>query len=273
MRTRWTTDEISERASALNRRMYQENPDVDWELASIVGRQTDAISIELGCDERSRRECRKHRFRLAVTLRDLRPMLVDGMSVLELGGKTAVSHLLRSHYPELAWSTSDWDLRLPWPTEDDSWDFVVMTEVLEHLSDPPDGFNEAFTFRGVHTCLREACRSLRPGGGLFLTTPNAASVVCLLRVLDGGPGIFYRPHNREYSGAELRNALEAAGFTIESQRAVHCLSVHEQIDFTLLFEVLQAMGAPTDDRGDDWFITARKPAPERPSSPNQKSSV
>lgn len=261
--------DVRELAAGLNRRLYQKNPDVDWRLAEIVGRQVDAIASELGWDEESREEWSRHRFRLAATLRDLEAMLGEGTSVLELGGTSMASYLLRSHHPGIDWTTSDWDLRLPWPTADDSWDLMLLTEVLEHLSDPPEGFNEEFTGRGVDTCLREACRSLRPGGRLFLTTPNAASVICLMGVLEGGAGQFFRPHHREYSGAELHDALEAAGFAVESQRAVHCLTVHEPVDCTPLFEFLLEIGAPTDNRGDDWFVTASRPLPEEPSSPRK----
>lgn len=48
-----------------------------------------------------------------------------------------------------------------WPVEDGRADFVLATETLEHVTDPP-----AF--------LAEAHRCLRPGGRLILTVPFAA---------------------------------------------------------------------------------------------------
>lgn len=50
---------------------------------------------------------------------------------------------------------------LTWPIEDSSFDFVLCTEVLEHILDPL-----AF--------LKEARRVIAPGGCLFLTVPFAA---------------------------------------------------------------------------------------------------
>jgi SAM-dependent methyltransferase len=50
-----------------------------------------------------------------------------------------------------------WDGR-HMPFEDESFDFALATEVLEHCPEPIQ-------------MLREVCRILRPGGGLFFTVP------------------------------------------------------------------------------------------------------
>jgi SAM-dependent methyltransferase len=55
------------------------------------------------------------------------------------------------------------DIETPLPFPDAAFDVVVSREGIEHLVCP-------FGF------LREACRVLRPGGRLFLTTPNVMSV-------------------------------------------------------------------------------------------------
>ena len=48
------------------------------------------------------------------------------------------------------------------PYDDASFDLVCSTEVIEHVGEPAPW-------------LRELARVTRPGGGLFLTTPNCAS--------------------------------------------------------------------------------------------------
>lgn len=106
----------------------------------------------------------------------------------------------------------EFDIELgTFPMADGSLDLVVFMEVLEHLALDP-----------MHTLL-ECNRILRPGGFAFVTTPNACSAECLVRLLRGQhPGHFtpYRNrkdqrHHREYAPAEVVRVVEAAGFQIE----------------------------------------------------------
>jgi len=107
------------------------------------------------------------------------------------------------------------------PFEDESFDVVIMCEVLEHLN-----FNPI-------PLMKEINRILSKGGILYLSLPNYAAIRNRLRVLRGGaPGIsiddFYdqvRPgsqvivygHWREYTGPEIREMLTPLGFSIARQ--------------------------------------------------------
>src|SRR5581483_3603645 len=74
-----------------------------------------------------------------------------------------------------------------WPLGDSEADFVLATETLEHVIDPP-----AF--------LAEASRCLRPGGRLILTVPFAARW-------------HYIPHDYwRFTPSSLRLLLEQGGF-------------------------------------------------------------
>jgi len=113
--------------------------------------------------------------------------------------------------------------RLPW--KDESFELVLLTEVIEHLPHSP-----LFP-------LQEILRVLKPGGSLLLTTPNAVKLHNRLKLLVGKTVSFpidqllevkpddnsiYHLHNREYSLNELVVLLKAAGFQIEVARQV-CL--------------------------------------------------
>jgi len=100
--------------------------------------------------------------------------------------------------------------REPFPYEDSSFDLVLFCEMIEHFPDDP-----------VHT-LTEVRRVLAPGGHLVLTTPNAARLENVCRMVNGeavadgysGYGVYGR-HNREFTMPEIVRLLSENGFEVE----------------------------------------------------------
>ena len=103
----------------------------------------------------------------------------------------------------------------PLPFEDESFGLIVFTEVFEHLRIDP-----------IYT-MGELRRVLRPGGRLFLSTPNLYASKMVARYLLGR-GLFspyeqfemlrthgFMGHVREYSPAEMRDFMEKCGFSID----------------------------------------------------------
>lgn len=99
------------------------------------------------------------------------------------------------------------------PFEDDTFDYVIFTEVLEHLIYDP------------HFTVNESYRVLKHKGTLILGTPNIARIGNRYSLLLGrniltpaekfyGFPINYR-HNREYTTDEAVNLLIDCKFTIE----------------------------------------------------------
>jgi SAM-dependent methyltransferase len=177
---------------------------------------------------------------------------------LELGGESPVTDLLREYFPGVIWTNSLGDLRYRWEMQDESMDLIICTELLEHISDLPDGLNDSFRKTGLRAALKECHRVLNPQDRLFITTPNAISTVHIERILSGTYPWFYQLHVREYEPNELLEEIRGSGFTINRWRTVHCLTVDETKDYQLIYQLLLASRYPVTDRGDDIFVIAQK---------------
>jgi SAM-dependent methyltransferase len=143
------------------------------------------------------------------------------------------------------------------PYDDGCFETVLACEVIEHL------------FRDPMHLLLECRRVLEEGGRLILTTPNVASLTSVARVLHGydNPQIFYLyerprtdnltevPHVREYTAFELRDAVQAAGFEIES------LFTDPIAEFAMnlpMWNFLEENGYNTSLRGEQTYCVAVK---------------
>ena len=169
--------------------------------------------------------------------------LEKGARVLEIGsspGHVSVGLMLmgfkmtclnRDELYRSAYPSPEWLERLnvvehnfescPLPFEDRSFDVIFFTEVLEHIAVKP-----------AIEVLRDIRRCGRPGATLVLSTPsinNLSNVFALLK----GQNVFWQPeifygsldrHNREYTPDEVKQALLAAGFTIEHMYGFNCHS-------------------------------------------------
>src|SRR4030095_6309944 len=84
------------------------------------------------------------------------------------------------------------------------FDVVTMIEFLEHVTEPS-------------SVLRSAAQWLRPGGLLYITTPNAGSLNRHFLGLDWS--IFHPPeHVTIWTARGLREALAQAGFSLQQIR-------------------------------------------------------
>jgi SAM-dependent methyltransferase len=139
------------------------------------------------------------------------------------------------------------------PYADGSFETVLACELIEHLLRDP-----------MHLLL-ECRRILQEGGRLIVTTPNVASLTSVARVLHGYdnpqisseyPGVRDDvPHVREYTAFELRNAVEAAGFEIES------LFTEPIAEFEMnrpMWNFLEDHGYNTSLRGEQTYCVAVK---------------
>lgn len=149
--------------------------------------------------------------------------------------------------------------RTPYPLADQSFDVVLLTEVLEHLRDYPA------------RALAEAHRILRPGGILVLTTPNAAYLRSRISLLLGRSvytplgdwlyGLPHARHAREYTCAELESLVQHVGLAPVTMigrhfyRAAGNRARHARLAKALIDAVARA--APT--LGPTLVVVARRP--------------
>ena len=123
---------------------------------------------------------------------------------------------LDKNHTKQAISVSPCDIETDkYPFKDNTFDIVLMLEVVEHLGVNP-----------IHA-LKEAHRVLKPKGVIVITTPNILRLqnlksiifrrkqLATLRSLTQKESIGYMSHIREYTKIELKEILEFCKFEVK----------------------------------------------------------
>jgi len=134
--------------------------------------------------------------------------------------------------------------QLPFP--DAYFDGVILSEILEHVDDDVRG-------------LQEVYRVLKPGGVVAITVPNAnypfmwdpinktLETLFNTKIRRGVLAGIWANHVRLYTLAQLREAVSAAGFAIEAERAF----THHSFPF--IHNLVYGLGKP-------WLESGMMPA-------------
>ncbi len=138
------------------------------------------------------------------------------------------------------------------PYADESFDFVIFAEIIEHLLNDPC------------KVLREIHRILRPGGQLILTTPNATRLENVAKFVAGvniyDPYSGYGPygrHNREYIRHELVQLLTHEGFSPDLHFTAD-VNKNDAAHFADIEKLLELVQFRQYDLGQYLFVRAVK---------------
>lgn len=195
-----------------------------------------------------------HSYRYALSIQFLSKNFInEPLKVLELGEPGPFTAILNVFFPKWEINHQIRDLREGLDFDDDNFDLVISTEVLEHIADKEIGHE--ITSEGVRCHLQDVHRVLIEGGRLFLTTPNASSIWNIKRVLMQEPPLIYEKHYREFSHNELATLVKNAGLEIKIHQS---LIVWNFWDFADIEEFMKSRGYDLSNRGDDQFMLASK---------------
>ena len=141
---------------------------------------------------------------------------------------------------------------------------MLSFEVMEHIKDrrTEQGISGAFNESGVRQFASEIFRILKPGGVLFLTTPNSTSLYSIVEALEGRPPMVYRPHVREYSFGEVQQIF--SNMQLEAHETHYPFWPYSfatrQLREPMLKKIFSDQGYSPENRGEFHFFKFRKPA-------------
>lgn len=217
-----------------------------------------------------------HKRRMARTLQVIFDSKPTG-TLLEIGTSHLIPLALEMLFPDLEVFVTDFDLdketigditislngfskivhcarvnieNEPLPFTGDNFDFVLCSEVLEHMEVDP------------MYMLSELNRVTKQDGQLLLTTPNAVSTWSITKMLRGVEPYFYMQyrhdrslyrHNYEYSIHSLMQVVRAAGFDGHIWTE-DCFEDPTYVDVNRL----KAAGYTLNHLGDNLFTLANK---------------
>lgn len=151
--------------------------------------------------------------------------------------------------------------RMKLPIEDETYDFVICTEVIEHMERDP------------MFMMSELNRVMKPRAKLILTTPNILSSRAIYKMLHGYDPYFYMQyrksggedrHNYEYSVSSIKQVVESAGFYINRLWTEDTF----EAPFPKTVQKLKNAGFNISNYGDNIFCVAEKTGPVKNRYPD-----
>lgn len=206
-----------------------------------------------------------HTKRYVESLKFIKPLLPSVKKILELGEPGPFTFLIGRLYPEISIDYVQEDLRYTISKLENSYDLILNMEVIEHIKDHRDASFTEVDFSGLKQFIKESYRVLKPGGKMFITTPNAGSYNMLNLLFNHEPAWMWRYHFREYQPHELSDFLRDAGFSISRMETLHVWPQREDHRYTRIIKFLDSLkklfhfsSSSTFLRGDEIFLICQK---------------
>jgi len=119
------------------------------------------------------------------------------------------------------------DINVALPYENESFDYVVCLEIIEHVDDP-------------FALSRECRRELRKNGSLYISTPNILNMRSRMKFLLDGSFLFFNLPPMEWEERDGRPSVH-----------VHPICYHE-LEYYLFRAGLNVVEAFTNERSTSW---------------------
>ena len=185
---------------------------------------------------------------LTTLLKKFRQLELNGCNYFSTADDSMTQTVINEKYGEVhTYNSKLFNIETDrFPYDDNSFDYVLICEVIEHMTKDP-----------IHV-LQEIHRVLKPQGTVVLTTPNVARE-SNIKKLERGENIYdpysrygiYGRHNREYTVNELDEIFSKTGFSIERKFTKFVHFGQPDADWWKMND--------TDNfKGDYIFILARK---------------
>jgi predicted SAM-dependent methyltransferase len=184
--------------------------------------------------------------------------------ILEVGGRTEFTDHLTDQFKSSQIEQTPFDIRIPgWKLEDNTFDLILCMEVIEHLADvDSDPMEGNFYGDGIKACLKECFRVLKPGGYIFVTTPNLNSVAHLASLIYMEQVYAWEAHAYEMGFHKALRFVKDAGFNIIKAGTedpwLEQKPLEEKQRRADAWTALYSVGANLKNRGEATFIIGRK---------------
>jgi SAM-dependent methyltransferase len=190
--------------------------------------------------------------------------LKPGDKILELGsnnnGSTFIELIKTKFNCDIDFY--DKDLRYEFDIESDKYDFVICMEIIEHIKDRESHVISEisqFNWNGMDNLMKEINRCLKKDGLLFITTPNACSYACILKILYHENPTHYLPHVKEFAYFELLEYIEKFNFKVISSETKDPWKTKQYpIDKFKIFEILKDNNISVENREQNTYCISKK---------------